>query len=345
MRRLMHKHFIQITFCIALLCNVNRASAQTTETLVQIESLLTDALYVSKLYITPATDAAVYQASSSWIYTPRKAKLWDVTIGLHINTFFVPASNRKYTVNNDDFLFFEIEGGAPSASLPTALGNDDQIYLVGNIDDGETQNQIRLKTPEGVDMEEIVYPYLQGALGLPFGTELIVKYSTKVQLKRGQYQVYGAGIKHNLSQYLPKLEAKNWSLSAFGGYSKEEITFNFLDTQTPYGSLGLNEITGLVDTWQFQLNGAKKWNKFELMAGIITNVSNIKYEVGGERGQIEDVLPVNAIINNKLKEIYKTKTNLIGEVSGRYQFGRFYLQPTVAFGKFVNTNLSIQYEF
>ncbi|MEY2922932.1 MAG: hypothetical protein RL108_1558, partial [Bacteroidota bacterium] len=37
--------------------------------------------------------------------------------------------------------------------------------------------------------------------------------------------------------------------------------------------------------------------------------------------------------------------NGIGEISGRYQFSKFYVQSSIAFGKFVNTNLSVQYEF
>ncbi|HEY0091224.1 MAG TPA: DUF6588 family protein, partial [Flavobacterium sp.] len=298
---LMRKQCTNIALGLSMFLGVN-ASAQTTDPFVQIGNLLTDALLISKLYITPATDAAVYQASSGWVNTPQKAKLWDFTLSLHVNTFFVPASNRRYTIENSDFLFFHFENGEPSASVPTALGNDDQVWLVGTIDDGTNQNNIRLETPEGVDMEQIVYPYLQGSLGLVFGTELVVKYSTKVQLKKGHYQVYGAGLKHNLSQYVPKMEAKNLFVSAFAGFSKEEISFKFLDTQTPYGTLGLNEITGLVDTWQFQLNASKKWNKFELIGGFITNVSDIEYKVEGERGQIEDVLPVNEIVNKKLEE-------------------------------------------
>jgi len=51
------------------------------------------------------------------------------------------------------------------------------------------------------------------------------------------------------------------------------------------------------------------------------------------------------VLNKRLEEIYKTKTNFMGEISGRYQISKIYLQSTIAFGKFVNTNLSVQYEF
>ncbi|HEX8270117.1 MAG TPA: DUF6588 family protein [Flavobacterium sp.] len=319
------------------------AKAQSPQEMQQINALLDDALFFSNQYLTPATDAAVYQASSGWITTPQKKDLWDVSLSLHTNIFFVPKSNRQFEINNSDFTFFELENGT-SASVPTALGNDNQVFLTGEISDGETTNVVRLKTPQGIDAETMVYPYLQGSLGLLFGTELAVKYSTKVKLKKGFYQVYGVGLKHNLNQYFKSMDSTNVHISAFAGYSKEEISFNFLDTETTYGNLGLNEITGLVDTWQFQVNASKKWNKLEIMTGIIANTSDIKYEVGGPKGEIEAVLPVQYIINKKLEEIYKTKTNVLGEVSARYQIGKFYLQSVVAFGKFLNTNLSVQYE-
>lgn len=172
-----------------------------------------------------------------------------------------------------------------------------------------------------------------------------MKYSTKTKLKKGDYQVYGFGLKHNFSQYFKKLEAKKINLAALAVYSKEDISFDFISIPTQYGSLGINRLNGLVDTWQFQVNGSKEFKNFELMAGIIANTSKFKYVVGGDKGAIEDVIPLQEILNKKLEEIYKTKTNVIGEISGRYQIKKVFLQSVVGFGKFVNTNFSVQYEF
>ncbi len=320
-----------------------QAVAQSQQTLEQVGHLLDDALFVSDQYLSPAADAAIYQSSSAWVATPQKPELWDFTIGVHTNVFFVPKDDRSFTVSNSDFSFFSLENGSV-ATLPTALGNDDKSYLTGEIDDDGNISPVRMRAPEGIDSETIVYPYLQGSVGLVYGTELVVKYSTRVKLKKGYYQVYGAGLKHNISQYFASAESKGIYFSALAAYSHEEISFSFLDTETQYGNLGLNEITGLVDTWQFQANASKKWKNFELMSAVIANTSHIKYEVGGPKGEIESVLPVQYIINEKLREIYKTTTNVLGEVSGRYQFGKFYVQTAIAFGKFVNANLAVQYE-
>jgi hypothetical protein len=351
MQTLMHKSDFYKWIVVVCLLVTTKVACQPTQTIEQIGHLLDDALFFSDNYITPATDAAVYQASSNWVTTPKKKALWNVSLSIHTNVFFVPKSDRNFVISNSDFSFFTIEN-ATSAIVPTALGNDAQVWLVGqlttNPGDENTQpttTEVRLKTPEGIDQESVVYPYLQGSIGLWYGTEFVAKYSTNVKLKKGHYQVYGAGLKHNFSQYFKNIEAKNIYFSGFFGYSKEDITFNFLDVQTDFGNLGLNEITGLVDTWQFQINASKQWKKWEVMSAIISNTSDFKYQIGGPKGQIEELLPFQSLVNKKLEEIYKSKTNYIGEVSCRYQISKIYVQTSFAFGKFVNSNFSIQYEF
>lgn len=190
----MNKFAATLLFFIIVI--TNKAKAQNTEIFDQIGYLLNDALLYSNKYITPATDCAVYQASSGWMTSTKKKKLGEVTLGVNANLFFVPKADRTFTASNDDFEFFTIEG-QNSVEVPTALGNNDQYYLVGNLGDFE----IRLKSPEGVNEETVFYPYLQAGVGLWFGSELLVKFSPKTKLKKGDYQVYGAGLKHNLDQY------------------------------------------------------------------------------------------------------------------------------------------------
>jgi hypothetical protein len=127
-------------------------------------------------------------------------------------------------------------------------------------------------------------------------------------------------------------------------YSNENISFGFIPPSNNGLALGINQINGLVDTWQFQYNVSKEFKRFEIMAGIIANRSDIKYKFIGDvpPGQ---AIPFQEIFNEKIKEIYKTKTNYLGEVSCRYKINKVFLQSTFAFGKFVNSNFAVQYEF
>jgi hypothetical protein len=325
---------------IALFFCFQEANAQADLILQELGNLMNDAIFFTDHYVTPSTDAAVYQAASGWIYTPKKRNLWDFTLGVHVNTFFVPSSDRKFGISNSDFSFFTIEN-ATVAETPSALGNDQYATLTGTLGD----DPVTLKTPEGINRETVIYSSLEGALGIGYGTELIARFSPKIALKHVKYQVYGLGLKHNLSQYFPKLERQKIYVSTMFAYSREEVTVAFLDVQTPNGNLGLNALNSLIDTWQLQLNVSKEYKKLELSAGIITNTSNFEYKVDGGRSQIGEAFKLRENLNKKLEEIYRTKFNCIGEISGRYSFGSIFTQATLAFGKFVNTNISVQYEF
>ncbi|SFQ64891.1 hypothetical protein SAMN05444144_11212 [Flavobacterium akiainvivens] len=341
MPRLMHKHTNILVLATALLLTGGATAQNTQQIAGDIGRLITDALFFSDKYITPAADAAVYQQSSGWITSPRERGLWDVTFGLHTNVFFTPKRDRVFTVYNDDFQFFQLEEGF-RAAVPTALGNDKQVYLTGMIGN----DPVRLETPEGIDMETVAYPYLQGSVALPWGNELVVKYSPKVKLEKSNYQVYGVGLKHNISRYFKSLEEEKIHIAVLAAYAKEDVSFNFLNVQTDYGSLGINQINGLVDTWQFQLSASQQfWDDLEFMGSFIVNTSDVKYRVTGETGTIEEIVPLQAVLNDRLKTIYKTRINYIGEFSAAYNIGNFNIQTIVAFGKFVNTNVSLQYLF
>lgn len=326
--------------CILFFGFSNSSKAQTSTQLEQLGYLLEDALLYSKQYLIPATDGAVYQASSAWITSAKKKKDWDITIGLHANMFKVPNADRSFTIHNSDFKFFTIENGATELEVPTALGNGDTYYLVGDLD-GE---QIRLKTPKGVNQEYITYPYLDASVALPFGSELIGRFSSKTNLKRGYYQVYGFGLKHNLSQYFPKLEAKKIHIAAMSFYSNEDISFDFLDVNTSYGNLGINNLNGLVDSYHYQLAVSKEIKNFEILGSFIVNTSDFNYVVSGKKGEIENLLPAQYIVNQLLNTIEKRKTNYIGEIGINYSLKDFNFMSAFAFGKFMNFNAGISYK-
>ncbi len=338
----MHKKGVKITkliaaslfFCSGSLC----AQTDVATVVQQIGLLIDDTMLFSDKYVTPATDAAVYQASSGWITSPKKTDLWDISFGIHGNVFVTPHKDRSFLINNSDFKFFQLEQGS-SAKVPTALGDDNQVYLSGELGGSD----IRLETPQGMDMNVVAYPYFQGSVGLPFGTELMVKYSTQVKLKKSEYQVFGVGLKYNFSQYFKTLNEQKINLAVLVGYGQEDVSFGFLDVKTDYGTLGINKINGHVKTMQYQFSGSQEFGSIEFMCSFIANVSDVKYDVNGPKGSIEEILPLQQVLNQRLRQIYKTRTNYIGEVGTKYNFGHFDLQGIVAFGKFVNANISLHY--
>jgi hypothetical protein len=324
---------------IVIISNVSEIRAQG------LTEFLDDCTWYTDKFITPSTDAAVYISGANWMYTAKKRKLYSVVFSAHANLFFVPTDGREFQIKKSDFKFFNIKdsGGnlVNEAIVPTAYGGVGNYKLTGSL----LGQPLNLDTPSGINRESVPYPYIQASVGLWKGFELTAKYTPNITYKELQYQVYGVGLKHNLSQYFKKIEAKNIYFSALFALSKEQVTTRYINATTPFGTLGLNTITGKVQTYQMQTSASKAWKNFELIASTINTSSKFEYVLTGERGTIEDIYPVQATLNDKLRSIYATKFNSIFEISGRYKINNFYLQSSVTIGKFINTGLSLQYEF
>ena len=94
--------YLMMGICLTL---SSKSLSQNMETIDQIGRLFDDFTFYSGKFITPAADAAAYQASSGWMTSPKKRKLFDVTLGLNGNVFFVPKNDRNFEINNTDLKF------------------------------------------------------------------------------------------------------------------------------------------------------------------------------------------------------------------------------------------------
>ncbi|OYU85385.1 MAG: hypothetical protein CFE24_02465 [Flavobacterium sp. BFFFF2] len=352
MQKLMRKAFLMLT----IFFGSTAFYGQTTPT-ADLNDLINDAVYFTDRYITPMTDAAVYQASSNWMVSTKLRKLGQVTGGVYFNTFFVPNRDRTFNLSNTEMRNLQIkDAGLTPMVMQSALGSDQQTTLEGRIDLGIDFGGVQaftLDTPQGVGQETITYPYAMASVGLWKGFEVSGKFSAHVQLVHGDYQVWGAGLKHNLGQYFKTTNPKNRLDSAvMFSYCNEVVSFDlFKSTNSLAQSLlsGIERLQGVVSTYQLQWNFSKNWNKFEFMGGIIGNYSDFEYKVMGSDNSMittTDGETLNTKLNNRFKTIAKSKYNLIGEVSCRYHIYKYlYAQSAFAFGKFTNLTAAVQVEF
>lgn len=322
------------------LCTSIKGSAQGLSDIFKVQNIIDDAVLYSDKYLTPATSGAVYLASTSWMSSAKKKKLWELKLGIHNNTFIVPNKDRSFNYSNNQFKFFKLESGASSNDLPTALGNGDQVYLYGEF----FGNNLRVKTPKGINQEVVNYPYLHVELGLPYGFELITRTSTVTNLKNGYYQVYGYGLKHNLSQYFSSFEKKSINLAVMSMYSREEIGIDFLDIPSNIGNFGLNKLTSKVNTYHFQISASKSTKRFEFLGSIIGNYSKFDYSVFALPDTETTFLPVEQLFNTQINKIEEPQINILGEFSVNVSLDKFSIISSFAFGEFINANLGVQYK-
>ena len=92
-------------FFILVIYNCSYSQSFDPKVLEHIDEFFIDAVFYADQFITPATDAAVYQSSGGWIFSAKKEKRWSTTFGVHSNVFFVPNSDRTFVLNDSDFTF------------------------------------------------------------------------------------------------------------------------------------------------------------------------------------------------------------------------------------------------
>lgn len=312
----------------------------------QSAALLNDLTWYTKQYIEPASESIIYQAASAWMISPKKRDAWKFTMGLQNNLFVVPGKNRNFSVNNSQFDFFQIEGvsGNNSVNVPTVLGPKSPYYLEGDIEVNGDPQTISLRM-DGVNQEIIYYPYLHGNLSLPLGFELHAKYSFKNRLKRGEYQVYGFGLQHNISQYFAN--DSRFQLAVMAAYNNENINVDFVQSYRTQVDIGLRSFNTIAQGFQLQVAGSMEFGKWELIGAVLWNKSFLKHSFEGIPANIQGV-PVDLmpVFNSRLEEFEKQQTLWMGELSARYAIAKkWHAQTTFSFGRLFNSNLGIQYDF
>lgn len=323
---------------LSLFLTVNFSFGQNIFELFKVQNMLDDAVKYSDNYLSPATNAAIYQSSTSWITTAKPKKLWDVTFELHGNFFVVPKKDRSFVYKNSDYSFFQLQNTS-EAELPTAIGSNQQYDISGTI----FGNEIKLRTPEGVNREVISYPYLHVALGLPFGLELVTRTSTITKLGEGNYFIYGYGLKCNLSRYFKKLMDSKINIALMPVYSREDLSVNFLNIPSNVGNFGINKVSSKVDTYHCNLAISKEFKNFEIIAVGIANYSNFQYELSNSGITDVSALPFAELLNPYVDKLESPKVNFLGEITANYSYNKFSVITSLALGKFVNGNIGFAY--
>lgn len=308
----------------------------------QINFVLDDLVLYTNKFTEKATTSLIYQSSNSWMQSPKLKEKWKFNLALNSNIFIVSNANKTFQVKNSDFKILRLQGINDDRviNVQSAYGGTSDIYLYASTPLGDVRTKF-----DGINENQIAYPFIQGGVALPRGFEIMAKYSVRIKLKQGEHQIYGFALQYNLNQHFEKLKGKNINIAALIAYNNEDVIGNYLNESLSSFPLGIEKLNTNIDTYQFQLSGSKVYKKFEFTAGLIYNKSNLKNTfIGNKTGIIENS---EDLFNKKAKEsLDKTQTLFLANVSAKYEcFNNVFLQSTFALRNEINASLGLQYEF
>ena len=302
------------------------ASAQ----LEDLGAIVGDLVFLADKYVSPAAEASVYQSSGGWYTSAKKKDLWELEISLQGNMLVVPNKSKNFVINNSDLDYFQIQGEATSSNSPTALGGSNYIVLEDRDDNG-----FEFDSPEGIDESFVEHGQLHVSLGLWEGTSFIGRYSPKIKINKTYYQLYGFGLQHNISQWIPALNDSSFELAGLISYSVYSVSDNFSEIR--FAGESLNSVVVDGKSIIFNLVASKQLDKFNISSSVGLASSKFEYSLGGTGSNL---LP---LLNRELGTLNESKSNFKADLGVDYRIHDFSVNTMVTFGKYTNLILGINY--
>ena len=218
-----------------------------------------DGVKILQAYITPWANAFGAGSNGGWYITAKPHKLGGFDITASINLGIAPSSANTFDVSKIGLTTFKGTGMAPSVSGPKTDGP----VLTGPTVSGVAA--VSFTTPPGTNWKFMPVPALQVGIGLPFGTELKVRYVPKIPVNGGNISSWGIGILHSLMQYIPGEKLMPFDVSLFGGYTKlngnvpldlQPGTPQFYSSNYPLGSFNNQNLNMVVEAWNASVIGS-----------------------------------------------------------------------------------------
>lgn len=197
-----------------MLCLFSLASFSQFTDVDFLRTAPADGVKYLEAYISPWANAFGAGLNGGWYNTAKPHKFGGFDITLNTSVGIVPTSAQTFDASKIG-LSSAITGAGISS---TVAGPDKAGPLMSYNANGVTLASFN--APKGVDWRYIPVPTAQVGVGLPFGTELKVRFIPKIKIKDGDVSLWGVGLLHNLTQYLPGDKLLPFDVSLFGGYTK-----------------------------------------------------------------------------------------------------------------------------
>lgn len=210
MRHLLNKRLISVLMTISL---VSGSAFSQFDNVDFLRSAPADGVKFIEAYMAPWANAFGAGLNGSWYNTakPHKWTGFDVTFG--VNLGMVPASDETFDLSAVGFSSsLTGTGNASTIAGPSSEGPEMTYSVAGT-------ELASFNTPPGTGWKYLPVPTLQVGIGLPLGTELKARFLPRLPIKEGDVMLWGVGLMHSITQYIPGNELLPLDVSLFGGYT------------------------------------------------------------------------------------------------------------------------------
>ncbi len=211
---------IAIVLTTVLSFSAYNSSAQLTDMGRLLTGGAEDGAKLLEAYLTPFPAAFGATLNAGWYNTARTHRFPGFDLTLSVNLAFVPDEAKQFNLADLQLSqYTRFPEGAVSPTFSGASGDPRPAMQVISEEHGVVIAEYTL--PQGTGVGFIPAPTLQLGVGVPFGTDIIARYTPEVTFgDAGNMGLWGAGVKHDVKQWLPFLRRLPIvNLSVMGGYT------------------------------------------------------------------------------------------------------------------------------
>ena len=319
------RNLLKSTLFLSLLLVTQFSKAQE-----DVNLLIDDMLLIAENFAAPGAEGATLQSSAGWFSSASTLDKWQVEISVHGNALFVPSSKQDKLIRNNQFNNLTIGEGS-NALLPTVYGGETEAIYQGTI----FGQDFEFDAIDGLNKSVVLHAFPQVTVGLPFKTEIAVRYLPEVFINDVGISTYGVGLKHNFSQYFYKrLRDEDFQFALVANYSNFKADYKFTPIDVKIANLTRIDVDA--NMYNLQLIGSKLYDNFEVMGGFGYTNSKFDYAFGGTGAS----LPT---LNNQLGALGNSEGKFKGNIGFNYYFNKFKFSTVLSASGLFNANVGLHY--
>ncbi len=191
-----------------------------------------DANLLLSNYLTPLVEVMSYSLNNGWYHTAKTHKKLGFDISLLANVALVPNSAKSFLFEEGDYQYLSVSGN--NKNLNTVMGTANNSTINVQIPEAGDYKVGSFRMPGGIGDElptsGIPTPMLQASVGIPFSTDISLRYLPGINTKGVTGNLMGIGIKHNLLQYMGPIDKLPLNLALFAGYTSMDVQYTVSET-------------------------------------------------------------------------------------------------------------------
>ncbi|MFA5298850.1 MAG: DUF6588 family protein [Lutibacter sp.] len=272
-----------------------------------------DSNLLIKNYMTPVMEGMLYSLNDGWYHTAKTHKKLGFDIAISANAAIVPNSSRTFQFNANDYQYLTLESG--DSKMQTVMGNDNKSVISVRIPEAGDYKVAQFSLPDGIGndlpLNAVPSPMIQASVGVPFSTDISIRYLPKINTDDVEGNLIGFGIKHNLMQYFGPLDKLPLNVALFAGYTTMDATYYLGNTST--GLAGSNQEA------TFKLNAFTLQTIASLDFPLISLYGAIGYDTGTSTLKLKGTYELTYTYegtNNTATESVINPINMDFDVSG-----------------------------